>query len=125
MEKDKQLKEILLHGRESASPDFTQAVMHTIHQLPSASFYYEPLLSPTIKKVLMLTFTVLVSAIVMLCIIISAPDLPFVEWIQSTLLTDKTLKKLLIYLLSFWFVFVINAIIEIKKLRPAKVSGFK
>lgn len=123
MEKDKQLKEILLHSTESASPDFTQAVMRKVNQLPSASSYYQPLLSHSMKRVLILTFTILVSAIVILCMIISSPDLPFIEWIQTSLLTDKTFTKVLIYLLSFWFVFFINAVIVTNKLHAAKVSG--
>ena len=125
MEKDKQLKEILFHSTESVSPDFTQAVMHSIHQLPSASFHYQPLLSSKMKKALVITFSVLVSAIVILCMVISSPNLPFIEWIQTSLLSDRFMNKVLIYILSFWLVFIINTLIKTRRLYPAGVSEFK
>lgn len=117
MEKDKQLKEILLHNAESASPDFTHAVMHTINQLPLPTFSYQPLLSSKMTRALVLIFSVLVLAILLLCMVIGSPELPYINWIQTVTFSDRIINKALLYIISFCFVFTVNMLMQKNKIK--------
>ena len=117
MEQDKQLKKILLNGAEIASAHFTDVIMKRINSLSTNIFYYQPLVSSKLKKVFVFTFVVLALSILLLCLMIGSPDLPFISWIKIPQLSIYIYYKILAYIFSFWIVFIVNSFIQKNKLK--------
>lgn len=114
MEQDNQLKEILLKSAEKASAGFTEAVMQKLDGFASAPLYYQPLVSPGLKKLFVFTFGALVAAIFGLWLIIAVANLQVITWIQNSNFPDFNYNTILMFILSFWIVFTINLLIEKK-----------
>jgi hypothetical protein len=121
MEQDKQLKEILLNSAEKPSADFTDAVMLRVRAASEAALYYQPLVSPQLKRLFVYIFGALIAAIAGLCLLIALTNLTFVAWVQSIPIPGYDYRTILMFILSFWFVFAINSIIE-RKLFAGKGS---
>jgi hypothetical protein len=113
MEQDRQLNEILLNSAERPPADFTAAVMQRI-QAAAAPFHYQPLVNPGLKRAFVFIFSTVIVVILALCLLIALTNLPFVAWIQNIAVPDLHYKTILIFIVSFWFVFTINAMIEKK-----------
>lgn len=114
MEQNKQLKKILLNSAEKPSADFTDAVMLRVNEASEAAFYYQPLVSPQLKRLFLYIFGTLISAIAGLCLLIALTNFTFVSWIQNIPIPDLDYSTIVMFILSFWFVFTINSIIERK-----------
>lgn len=117
MEQDKHLKEILLNGSEIASADFTDAIMKRINVLSTIPFYYQPLVSSKLKKAFAYTFVVLVLFILLLCLIIGSPNIPFSSLIETPPLSVYTCYKILVFIFLFWILFTVNTFIQKNKLK--------
>jgi hypothetical protein len=114
MERDNQLKEILLNSAEKTSANFTDIVMQKVNGLSAAPFYFRPLVSPKVRRLFLLTFGALITTILGLCLIITLTDSPFVSWIENMEFTDLSYKTILMFITIFWIVFTINSFIERK-----------
>ena len=114
MEQDKQLKEILLNSAERPAADFTDAVMQKVADIAAAPFYYQPLVSPKLKRVFVFGFGALIAAILGICLIIALTNPHVVSRLQNIEYPNLNYKAILIFILSFWIVFTINSIIEKK-----------
>jgi hypothetical protein len=112
MEQDKQLKEILLNSAEGASADFTDAVMKKVYGISAASPYYQPLVSPKLKKGFIIAFGATVAAILSLCLVIALANLNVIGWIQSIPLPDLNYNKLLLFIFIFWSLFALNMLFQ-------------
>lgn len=112
MEQDRQLKEILLNSAKGASPDFTEAVMQKINALSVAPLHYEPLVSSRLKRVFVFTFITVIAAILGLCLMITLTNLRVVSWIENMNFPDLNYNTILMFILSFWFVFTTKLVIE-------------
>jgi hypothetical protein len=112
MEQDKQLKEILLNSAERPSADFTDAVMLRVRAASEAGLYYQPLVSPQLKRLFIYIFGALIAAISGLCLLIALTNLTIVAWIQNIPIPGLDYRTIVIFILSFWFVFAINSIIK-------------
>jgi len=113
MKKDKQLKEILLNSAEGASGAFTDTVMKKVYSLVAApSQYYPPLVSPELKRGFVFAFGATVAAILCLCLVMALADINIVGWIQSIPLPDLNYNKLLLFIFTFWILFILNMLFE-------------
>jgi uncharacterized membrane protein len=121
MEQDKQIKEILLNSAKIPSADFTAAVMQRI-AAAATPFHYQPLVSPKLRRVFVYIFSTLIIVILGLCLLIAITNLSLVAWIQKIEIPGLDYSTIAISILSFWFVFTINSIIE-KKSFAGKRSG--
>lgn len=124
MEQDKQLKEILFNSAEGASVDFTDAVMKKVKALSETSLHYQPLVSTKLQKVFVFLFSVVIAAILGLCLIITVSDFHIGAWIQYISSSTLPFNKALLFILIFWIVFAANALFE-KKVLFRKASNFK
>jgi len=106
MEQDKQLKEILLKNAEIASANFTEAIMKRVNKLSANTFYYQPLVS-----------SVLVFLILVLCLAAELANISFINRIKIPQIPVLIFYKVLIFIILFWVVFTINAIIYRKRLK--------
>lgn len=117
MEQDQKLKELLLLGSERASLQFTEGVMKRVERVAATPFYCQPLVSPRLRKAFLITVSVLVAAIFLLCLLLASPELAFPGWpvVQSVVaFTAENFYTLLAYIISFWILFAANAFIEKK-----------
>lgn len=114
MERDKQLQEILVNNTLRASADFTDAVMQKVNGLASVSLFYQPLVSPALKRLFVYTFAALITAIIALCLIIGFFNLHVLDWIRNRALPDLNYRKILVFILTFWVVFTVNRLLEKK-----------
>jgi hypothetical protein len=112
MEQDKHLKEILLHSAEGARADFTEAVMKRVHGSSLVSSYYEPLVSPRLKKGFVLAFGITVGGILSLCLMIALAHANLSSWIGNLELPGFNYNKLLLFLLIFWSLFALNMLFQ-------------
>ncbi len=112
MEKDNQLKEILLKGSEIASAGFTEAIMKRVKDFSPTPVYYQPLVSEKIRKACIIIFFGLASFILVLTLVISLPDFTFIRAIDVPKFSINTYYKTLIFILSFWLVFAVNAFVQ-------------
>jgi len=110
MEKDKQLKEILLHSAEGASADFTDRVMKKVHDISAT--YYQPLVSPGLKKRFIFVFVATVAAIFGLCLLIALADPNVMGWIKSIPVPGVDYNKVLLFILIFWTLFALNTVVQ-------------
>jgi hypothetical protein len=117
MEQDKQLKEILLNSAESAPAGFTDAVMQKLKG--EASLYYQPLVSPALKRLFVFISGALIAAILGLCLIIALTNPNVITWIRNIQLPQLNYSAILIFILTFWIVFTINYLFEKKFIRFA------
>jgi hypothetical protein len=114
MEQDKQLKNILMNGAERASAGFTDAVMQKVIGLAAAPFSYQPLVSPSLKRIFVFISGAVIAAILGLCLLLALANLHAVAWIQTWALPDLDYGTILLAIVTFWIVFTINSIIEKK-----------
>ena len=112
MKQDKQLKEILLNSAEGASVDFTKAVMKKVYSISAASPYYQPLVSSKLKKGFVFAFGATVAAILCLCLVITLGRVDIVGWIQSIPLAGLNYNKLLVFIFTFWTLFILKGLFE-------------
>ncbi len=119
MEKDNQLKEILLKGSEIASADFTDAIMKRVKDLSPTPVYYQPLVSEKTRKAFIYIFATLASFILLLALMISLADITFISSIEVPKFSINTYYKALVFILSFWLVFAINAFVQKHKLKAS------
>lgn len=121
MEKDHTLKELLLQGSEPASPHFTESVMERVHKLSATPFYYQPLVSPSLKRAFIIVVSVLVTSIFLLCLLIAAPDLPSTPaWIAIGAVITFIYSNsytILAYIVCFWLIFLANSFVERRVMR--------
>jgi hypothetical protein len=117
MEQDKQLKEVLSHGTEIASADFTEGIMKRIQNLSVHAAYYQPLVSIKMKRAFILIFGILVLLILLVCLTIGSPALPLVSTIKVPELSMYTCYKIFGFIFSFWFVFITNSFVEKSKMK--------
>jgi hypothetical protein len=111
-EQDKQLKEILLNSAERPSHDFTDIVMQKLDGLSAAPFQYQPLVGAKLHRLFVGVFSASVAAVLVLCVLMSFSNHPPGTWIQTMHLADLDYKTILIFLLTFWIVFMINSFIQ-------------
>jgi hypothetical protein len=111
MEQDKRLREILLNSADGASADFTEAVMKRVHGISPAS-YYEPLVSPRLKKAFVFAFGTTVAAIVGLALIIAVIDSNIIGWIIHLRLTGINYNQVLLFIFIFWGLFGLNRLFQ-------------
>jgi hypothetical protein len=111
MEHDKRLREILLNSADGASADFTDAVMKRVHNIPAAS-YYQPLVSPKLKRAFILVFSTTVAAIVGLSLIIALVDSNIIESIMRLPLPGINYNQVLLFLFIFWGLFGLNILFQ-------------
>lgn len=121
MEQDKQLKEILMNSADRASADFTVAVMQKLKE--EAPLYYQPLVSPALKRLFVFIFGTIIAAILGLCLIIAFTNPNVITWIQSIQLPQLNYSGILTFILTFWIVFTINSLFE-KKFILRKKNAF-
>jgi hypothetical protein len=115
MEHDKHLRQVLMHSSEGASADFTSAIMSRIDAVPVVTGVYEPLVSNKIKRLFVFTFLSLVAVILLLCLVISLPDFPFIAWLQRQPLSNKLYDDVLIFTVLFWTIFAAHRLITTNK----------
>ncbi len=114
MKQDKQLKQILLNSAEKASVDFTDTIMKKVNALSVIQLYYQPLVSPKWQRLFLFAFGALIVAILALCLIIGLTPIHVVSWIQSLNLPVLSYNRLLVFIVTFWIVFCVNALLEKK-----------
>lgn len=107
MEQDKHLKEIFVNSAESATADFTEAVMQKVYRLSAASCY-KPLVHPRLRKGFVFAFGAIVIAILSLCLAIALGDLNIGDWMQIIRVPDINYNKLLVFIFIFWTLFALN-----------------
>ncbi|MBE7169383.1 MAG: hypothetical protein INR73_02270 [Williamsia sp.] len=115
MEKDQQLKEILLQGSERASIHFTDAVMERVHKLSATPYFYQPLVPPQVKKAFIIVWMSLVGAIFLTCFLLVSPQLPLGDWLTpqpvAGFVSDHG-YTILAYIGCFWILFAANLLAE-------------
>ena len=124
MEQDQKLKELLLLGSERASTHFTAGVMKRVQGLTATPFYYQPLVSAGLKKAFLITVSVLVAAIFLVCLLLSSPDLTFPSWpaVQYVItFMDENSYTILAYIVCFWMMYAASAFVE--KMRGRRYGG--
>ena len=112
MEQDKQLKAILLNSAEGVSAGFTDAVMKKVAGLSAKPAYYQPLVSPKLKKKFVFAFGAIVAAIAVLCLVIALADLNIVGWMQSIPVPDLNYNQFFLFIFIFWMLFILNRQLE-------------
>lgn len=116
MEKDHTLRELLLQGSEPASNQFTESVMERVHKLSATPFYYQPLVSPSLKRAFIIVVSVLVTSIFLLCLLMAAPDLPSPPaWMAiGSIITFvySNSYTILAYIICFWVTFLANSFVQ-------------
>ena len=116
MEQDKQLKKILANSADGASPDFTSAVMERVNGLSAKSLYYQPLVSPKWQRLFLLTFVTVAGAIFALCFIIAFSHISITSQLQSLELGNINYDKIVLFIILFWMMFSMNALLQKKLL---------
>ena len=124
MEQDNLLKEILQQSAAGASPGFTDAVMKKVTTLSQAPFYGQPLVSPRLKQLFLYTFVTLVFASFVLCILASPTNITIINWIQTLPFSAKDYTNAITFILSFWIVFTVNALLQKKGVLSRRVLFF-
>ena len=114
MEQDKQLKQILLNSAGGASAHFTDTVMQKITSLSARPFYYQPLVHPKMIRFFLVAFGAVVVCIFSLCLIMILPHFHVLRWLQNQKLPDINYSRILLFILTFWIVFSVNAVFEMK-----------
>lgn len=112
MEKDTDFKNILMNGAEGASPDFTNAVMKRVAGLSGSRLSYQPLVSPAVQRIFLLTFGLLVAAILVLCLLIAFASFYDTSWLQQLKLPALNYNRVLLFIITFWIVFSANRLLE-------------
>ena len=114
MEQDNLLKEILQQSAAGASPQFTEAVMKKVTTLSQTPFYRQPLVSRKLKRLFLYTFVTLVFASFVLCVLASPTNVNIINWIQTLPFSAKDYTNALTFILCFWIVFAVNALLQKK-----------
>ena len=115
MEQDKILKDLLQKGKETASPDFTAAVMVKVQALATRPFNYEPLVSPYIKRIFMISFCTVVALILIVCLLIAASNIHFIQSIKLPYISAINYQKIVTGILLFWLIYVLNVLVQKSK----------
>jgi hypothetical protein len=121
MQQDKQLRQILLNSAEGASPGFTDAVMKRVNDLSATRLNYQPLAHPKWQRIFVFTFGALVASIFALSLIIALMDSHVFSWIQRINLPNFKYDKVLEFIIIFWFVFSVYALLK-KRYLPHRRS---
>lgn len=116
MEQDKHIKQILLNSAEGASGNFTDAVLKRIHHLSAVRRYDQPLVPLRWQRLFIFASGFIVISIFVLCLLVAAAQLDIVNWVKNRELTEMG-YKLLVFIVCFWIVFAVNALLE-KKFLP-------
>jgi hypothetical protein len=111
MEQDKRLREILLNSADGASADFTDAVMKRVHGISPAS-YYQPLVSPRLKRAFVFAFGTTVAAIIGLALIIAIIDSNIIGSIMRLPLPSINYNQVLLFLFIVWGLFGVNRLFQ-------------
>ena len=111
MEKDTNIKEILLNSAEGASPDFTDSVMKRINNPGGVLFHYQPLVSHKVQRIFLITSGVLIVSIFVLCLLIAVSHMPVLRRLQNMEIPDLNFK-VLTFVIVFWMVFFMNKLFE-------------
>lgn len=111
MERDTQLKNLLAKGAETASAGFTESILDKINGLaPLAP--YQPLISNTVKKAFIIAFASVVGLILLVCLLIKASQITFLNPIELPGLSPDTYYNVFAFIVSFWLVFSVNKFIQ-------------
>jgi hypothetical protein len=110
MEQDKQLKEILSYSTEGVPDHFTDAVMKKVNALPVTQLHAQPLVSRKVIRAFIFTYIAVVTLILLLCVLMRMPDVPYLSWIQN-ILRDVNYGRALVVVLLFWMVFAVNTLV--------------
>ena len=114
MEQDKQLKQILLNSAGGASAHFTDTVMHKITKLSATPFHYKPLVHPKMIRFFLVAFGAVVVCIFSLCLMMLLPPFHVASWLRNQKLPDVNYSRIVLFILTFWIVFSVNALFEMK-----------
>jgi hypothetical protein len=112
MKHDNQIKHILLNSAEGTSADFTNAVMNKINDLRAAHSCHRPLVPNNLKRMFLIVFSAVVTAILGLCLILSFSDPRVISRLQNMELPDLNYSKILAYTIIFWVLFSLNALLR-------------
>ena len=123
MEKDEQLKQILLNSAAGTSPDFTDTVMKKVNELSTISLHYQPLVSGKLRKLFLFLYILLAGSILVLCLRITFTSPQFVNLIETIMPKGLRFDKILVFILSFWIVFGVKSLLE-KKIISLKKSFY-
>jgi len=108
MEKDANLKQLLLSASEAASPDFADAVMKKVNALPAHTFSYQPLVHPKWQRLFLVVFSTLIFAILLLSLVITLSHMNFGSWFSNMELPVVEFGKVISFLVVFWLIFSLN-----------------
>lgn len=114
MKQDKQLLELLSAHSEKASDNFTEMVMQKVNAHAVAPYEYVPLVSPRWQKVFLIAFAVLALSIFALISFMAVSNSALVSQFPNIDLTIIFENKMLSFLVIFWIVFCMNALLQKK-----------
>lgn len=119
MEKDNALKELLEKSSLTASADFTANVMFAVDAFATKPLVYEPLVSPFVKRILIVTVSSILFLILLVSIYIAVPDLGFMSILPVPNIAPETYQKFISAIAIFWAVFFLNHLLLKHKVQTA------
>jgi hypothetical protein len=114
MEADEHIKQILLNSAEGASPGFTDAVIKRVNGLSEPRLHDQPLVSVKWQRRFLIAFGTLVMAILILCLLIAGTHSTIFNWIADINIPEVSYNRILLFIITFWVVFSVNALLQKK-----------
>jgi hypothetical protein len=106
MEQDKKLQSLLIdHGMQRPSVDFDDKVMQRISAIKSDKSASTPLISPALKRILMITFAIAALALFIVAFLVQ-PGI-FSNYLSISL-SEKMYSQAFSFFVAFWIVMFLN-----------------
>jgi hypothetical protein len=121
MEKDKHLQQLLQASAERSSVSFTQTVMSKIEFLSYHTISYKPLIPARLKRIFISFYVGLVLTIVVICLIIAVPVVPFLQSISVPVIPSSFSRSAFTGLILFWIIFGVNFLYKKRLLLQKKI----